>query len=57
MSEKVPETPRETHVIDGEVASEDELFEAYYQHRFDYLMYVQRRLREELEPRKAKAGA
>ncbi len=39
-----------------EAGDSDDLFEQYYEHRFDYHAYIQRRLRAELEPRRAVAG-
>ncbi len=42
--------------VEIEPGDEDELFRQYYEHRFDYHAYIQRRLRAELEPRRAVAG-
>lgn len=42
--------------VEIEAGDGDDLFREYYEHRFDYHAYIQRRLRAELEPRRAVAG-
>ncbi|MGE5570962.1 MAG: hypothetical protein ACM3S5_18155 [Rhodospirillales bacterium] len=42
--------------VEPETGDEDEILRQYYEHRFDYHAYIQRRLRAELEPRRAVAG-
>jgi hypothetical protein len=52
----MPELESIKRGVEVEAGDEDDLFRHYYEHRFDYHAYIQRRLRAELEPRRASAG-
>jgi hypothetical protein len=57
MSANAPKPAKDAVMAPPEFADLDELFLEYYEHRFDYWVQLQARLREDLEPEEARPAA